>query len=342
MTTRPPRRSPPAKIADVARLAGVSVATVSRALTTPDVVNEETRNRVLAAVQDTGYTPNIAARNLRAKTSRMALVVVPDIANPFFSEVLRGIEETLSEAGYGLIIANLGHSADKEARYVDLAFAGLVDGVILLCGHVIADGPRSLKQAHLPLVAICERIPGETFPQVEIDNRLAARQAVAHLVARGHHNIAYLSGPKANILDQERRAGYHAALAEAGLAARPEWLLEGDFSFRAGARAAAAITGMPAALRPSAVFAANDEMAIGLLKAAQDAGLSVPGDLAIVGFDGIAYADFCQPALTTVVQPRIALGQTGAALLIKAMANAADAAEGVVRLDHRLRVQHSG
>lgn len=150
-----------AKIADVARLAGVSVATVSRTLARPEVVTEETRKRVLAAVRDTGYTPNISARNLRVRKTMVVLVAVPDIANPFFAEVLQGIDDTLSTAGYGLIIADLAGSPEKEARYVDLVCAGQADGVLLLCGHVMRSPDRDLREARVPLVAACEYIPAK-------------------------------------------------------------------------------------------------------------------------------------------------------------------------------------
>ena len=157
-------RQKTAKIADVARLAGVSVATVSRTLARPEVVIEETRTRVLAAVRDTGYTPNISARNLRVRKTMVVLVAVPDIANPFFAEVLQGIDDTLSAAGYGLIIANLAGSPEKEARYVDLVCAGQADGVLLLCGHVMRSPDRDLRDAGVPLVAACEYIPARKLP----------------------------------------------------------------------------------------------------------------------------------------------------------------------------------
>lgn len=318
---RSPRRppQPPAKIADVARLAGVSVATVSRALATPDVVSETTRERVLAAVREIGYTPNIAARNLRARKSMMVLVVVPDISNPFFADVLRGIDEALAVANYGLIIANLGQRPEQEARYVNLALAGQVDGVLLLCGHMLAGGGRKLTDAALPIVAACEIIPGADFPQVEVDNRAAARAAVDHLLGLGHRRIAYLSGPRANILDQARVQGYAEALATAGVTADPNWVIAGDFSFQAGTRAAQRLAAQPAESRPTALFAANDEMAIGFIKAARGLGLAVPQDVSVIGFDGIDYADFCEPTLTTVYQPRRILGAVAADLLVGLM-----------------------
>lgn len=343
MQSRAPGRSgpAPAKIADVARLAGVSVATVSRALANPDVVQGETRKRVLEAVRETGYTPNIAARTLRARRSQMVLVVVPNIGNVFFPEVLRGIEETLSAAGYGLIIANLGDSTEKEARYVDLACAGQVDGVLLLCGAMIAGRNRTLHDAGIPIVSVCERIPGETFPQVEIDNRKAATVAVDHLIGRGHTSIAYLTGPKERLLDQDRFAGYCDALGRAGLSVRQDWVFPGDFTFQAGLDAAARVLAMAPAARPTALFAANDEMAIGFAKAIQEAGLAVPQDMAIVGFDGIAFADFCHPPLTTMVQPRALLGSTAADLLVRRMSRSPETLPQRIRLDARLTVKNS-
>ena len=318
-SSRPRPSAATVKIADVARMAGVSVATVSRALANPDVVTQETRQRVMAAVAQSGYTPNASARNLRIRRTMMALVVVPDIANPFFAEILRGIDARLSQHGYGLIIANLDNSPAKETRYVDLAYSGQVDGILLLCGRVPGLPGRDMAGAGLPLVAACEQIHGARFPQVEINNRAAARQAVAHLAGLGHRRIAYLSGPGANILDQQRRQGYADALADAGIASDPALMFAGDFTFRAGAAAARRILDLPLADRPTALFAANDEMAIGFLKAAHAAGCRVPDDFSVVGFDAIEYADYCEPTLTTVSQPRYQIGEQAAGLLVKAM-----------------------
>ena len=331
----------PAKIADVARLAGVSVATVSRALANPQVVAEETRNRVLRAVRVTGYTPNLAGRALRARRSMLALVVVPDLANPFFPEVLRGVDEGLSRAGYGIIIANLDNSAEKEARYVDLACAGQVDGVLLLCGHLIRSRTRDVMASNLPVVAACERIPDAPIAQVEVDNEDAAAAAVAHLLALGHRRIAYLAGPERNILDGDRRGGFARALRAAGLDAAQAVAYPGDFTFRAGERAARAWLAAPAEARPTAIFAANDEMAIGFVKTARAAGARVPDDVSIIGFDGIDFADYCEPTLTTVFQPRREIGARAAALLIEAMASPQERGARFERVATRLVLRDS-
>jgi LacI family transcriptional regulator, repressor for deo operon, udp, cdd, tsx, nupC, and nupG len=330
-----------AKIADVAQLAGVSVATVSRTLARPEVVTEETRIRVLAAVRDTGYTPNISARNLRVRKTMVVLVAVPDIANPFFAEVLQGIDDTLSASGYGLIIANLAGPPEKEARYVDLVCAGQADGVLLLCGHVMRSADRDLREARVPLVAACESIPGAAFPQVTIDNIGTAREAVQHLIALGHTSIAYLTGPKSNILERQRLEGFRLALRGAGIAIDEDLILPGDFTFRTGVEAGRALLARAVEARPTALFAANDEMAIGLIKTVHAAGLQVPRDLSVVGFDGIAYADYCEPTLTTIVQPRRDLGATAAAELIALMTTGKTAARKEIQLPAALVLRDS-
>ena len=304
-------------IAEVAALAGVSTATVSRALSNPEKLRATTLARVAEAVRRTGYTPNVAARSLRARRSMVVLVVVPDIANPFFADVLQGIDDGLSRHGYGLLIGNLARLRAKEAEMLEIVQAGQVDGVILLNGHVPEDRGRSLTDLGIPLVAVCEAIPGVAFPQVEVCNREAAQAAVKHLVGLGHRRIAYLAGPDGNILERDRRAGFRDGLAAAGIAASGACFLAGDFTFRAGADAASVFLAMRD--RPTALFAANDEMAIGFLKAVRDAGLRSPGDISIVGFDGIAFADYVDPVLTTCRQPRHELGVIGAGLLVKVM-----------------------
>jgi len=183
-TRRPDQQN--VTIADVARLAGVSTATVSRALSDAARLRPETMARVHAAVAQTGYMPNVAARNLRARRSMVVLVVVPDIANPFFSDVLRGIEDELSVQGYGLLIGDIGPLQEKQAQIVGVVQAGQVDGVILLNGHVPRKDGRDLTAMGVPMVAVCEPIEGAGFPQVEVRNHEAGRHAAEHLAALGH------------------------------------------------------------------------------------------------------------------------------------------------------------
>jgi LacI family repressor for deo operon, udp, cdd, tsx, nupC, and nupG len=321
----------PLRIADIAAMAGVSTATVSRALTSPEKLRAGTLARVNEAVARTGYTPNLAARVLRARRTMVVLVVVPDIANPFFSDVLRGIDESLSGAGYGWLIGNLGNSREKAQEIVDIVQSGQVDGVLLLNGSIPEYDGRSLSSLGVPMVAVCEAIPGADFPQVEAQNLEAAREGAVHLLSLGHRRLAYLAGPSGNILEQQRRAGFCEALVAAGVALRSVRFYPGDFTFAAGRAAATGF--LAATVRPTALFAANDEMAIGFLKTVRTAGLAVPGDISILGFDGIAFADFVEPTLTTLRQPRQALGQAGASLLVKAMTGVpVTAAEAHIRL----------
>ncbi len=314
----PPRA---ARIEDVARLAGVSTATVSRALSNPESVSPGARARVLEAVAQVGYQPNQAARSLRSQKSRMVLVVLPDVSNIFFSKVLQGIEETLFAAGYGMIIGNLDGAPDKEARFAAFLATGHVDGAILLNGHLVGqarDGSGAPAPVGVPLVALCEAIPAADIPQVVVDNRAAARGATQLLARRGHRRIAHLTGPAANVLESERAAGYREGLAAAGRLFDPALVIEGDYTIAAGALAAIRIAGLDP--RPDAVFCSNDEMAIGLMGGLAAAGIDVPRDMSVMGFDDIEFAAMARPALTTIHQPRRELGRTGAALILDLLA----------------------
>ncbi|GGK40303.1 LacI family DNA-binding transcriptional regulator [Salinarimonas ramus] len=302
----------PARITDVARLAGVSTATVSRVLAKPDQVAPRTRARVQEAVARLGYVPNPAARTLRSQKTRMVLVVVPDLENVFFSRILRGIEETLAAAGHGMIIADLDPASPRMEELA--AFARRqVDGVILLNGRRLGTEAEGV-----PTIALCETIPGVSFPQIAVDNRASARRVVAHLASLGHRRIAYLAGPEGNVLEVERAAGYREGLAAAGLAFDPALVWPGDYTLASGVAAAGRLLADGA--RPTAVFASSDVMAIGLVGALQEAGLDVPGDVSVAGFDDIEFAAMSRPALTTIRQPRRDLGRAAAEALLARLA----------------------
>lgn len=296
------------RIGDVARLAGVSTATVSRTLSVPGRVHPDTQELVMAAVRRLGYTPNAAARNLRAGRSMTILVVVPRLTNPFFSEIIRGIDETLSAAGYGLIIGDLDNAYDKEAHLVDLAFEGRLDGAIVLSGHMPTSGGRSLQEANIPLVSICIKIPGTDVPYVLVNDRPAVQNAMRHLMALGHRRFAYLAGPSRSYGNDSRYRGFRDALAEneAATGAR----LKGDYTLESGAAAGRAFLDLSP--RPTAVISAGDMMAIGFMKTIRDAGLAIPRDVSIIGFDGLEMSQYCEPPLSTLRQPRRALGRAGA------------------------------
>jgi len=306
-----------ARIQDVARLADVSTATVSRALATPERVSPEARARVLEAIAKTGYVPNPAARTLRSQKTYMVLVVLPDLSNTFFSKILRGIEETLFEAGYGMIISDLDGSPAKEAHFAAFTAAGRVDGAILLNGHLFGqsrDGEGQPARITIPLVALCEAIPGADIPQIEIDNRAAASRMTQHLASLGHRSIAYVSGPAINVLERERFQGFKEGLQAAGLPYDPALVIPGDYTIEAGVAAGERLVAQ--ARRPTAVFCTSDEMAIGLMRTLLSAGLRVPEDISVAGFDDIEFAAVAEPSLTTIHQPRRELGQAAATALI--------------------------
>jgi LacI family repressor for deo operon, udp, cdd, tsx, nupC, and nupG len=306
-----------ARIQDVAKLADVSTATVSRALAKPEQVSPQARARVLDAIAKTGYVPNPAARSLRSQKTGMVLVVLPDLANTFFSKILRGIEETLFEAGYGMIIGDLDGSPEKEAHFAAFTAAGRVDGAILLNGHLFGqsrDGKGQAARINIPLVALCEAIPEADIPQIEIDNRAAASRMTQHLASLGHRSIAYVSGPSDNVLERERFLGYRDGLQEAGLPFDPSLVIPGDFTIESGIAAGQAIVAR--SQRPTAVFCISDEMAIGLMRTLISAGLRVPQDISVAGFDDIEFAAVAEPSLTTIHQPRRELGQAAASVLI--------------------------
>jgi LacI family repressor for deo operon, udp, cdd, tsx, nupC, and nupG len=329
-----------ARIQDVARLAEVSTATVSRALATPDRVSPEARARVLEAIARTGYVPNPAARTLRSQKTYMVLVVLPDLANTFFSKILRGIEETLFEAGYGMIISDLDGSPEKEAHFAAFTAAGRVDGAILLNGHLFGqsrDGEGLPARTAIPLVALCEAIPGADIPQIEIDNRAAAAGMTRHLAALGHRSIAYVSGPSNNVLERERFKGFRDGLEAAGLPFDPNLVIPGDYTIEAGVAAGQNLVARSS--RPTAVFCTSDEMAIGLMRTLFSSGLKVPDDVSVAGFDDIEFAAVAEPALTTIRQPRRELGQAAATALIDLLQGRSTPKR--IRLDTELVIRDS-
>lgn len=324
-------------IAQVAALAGVSIATVSRALGNPDRVNAATRERVLEVVRRTGYTPNVAGRNLRAARSRMVLVVVPSFITPFFSELLTGVDRALSARGYGLLIGSLYDGAEKERRLVDLVLSGQADGVLLLHGKIPEGAAHSLADSGVPIVAVNVPVAGRDVPAVTVQDREGAAAMARHLSELGHRRFGYVSGPPGHHNELERWAGFSAALARAGIASEAIARYEGDYHVDSGVAAGAAF--LAQSLRPTAVFAASDMMAIGFLRAVHAAGLRIPRDVSVAGFDGIEFADYCEPPLTTVRQPRESMGREAAELLVRLIAGSPIAAEQrMLQLPVTLRV----
>ena len=305
---------PPPTIQDVARVANVSTATVSRALSSPGRVAEETRRLVIEAVQKTGYQVNLTARNLRRKQAGAIVVLVPNIGNPFFSQILAGIETTASQAGLNVLIADTRQPRAQEGQLREYLDNNRADGILVLDGALPDRFFLADNRARPPVVFACEWSEGTKFPSIRFDNEGGAALAVDHLADLGHTRIGHVLGPPDNVLTRERLRGVERALRERGLPIRSDWFLEGDFSLAAGARAARCWLALKD--RPAAVTTSNDEMACGFMSELHKHGVEVPRDVSVVGFDDIDIAERFIPALTTIRQPRFEIGESAAAELI--------------------------
>jgi LacI family transcriptional regulator len=284
-------------IKEVARRAGVSVATVSRVLNRRDPVREETRAEVLAAVAALRYVPSGVARSLSMRQTDAIGVVLPDLHGEFFSEVIRGLDRVARGSGYHLLLSG-SHSDPAEVEAVLRAIHGRVDGLIAMLPDLDVAALADRLPPEIP-VLLLNGAEGAPWGGISIDNEGGALAVTRHLIGLGHRRIAFVGGPEKNSDARERLRGYQAGLAEAGL---EEWLEAGDFSedagYAAGRRLLAAARTSTGG--PTAVFAANDATAIGILCALREGGLAVPGDIALAGFDDIPVARYVLPALTTV------------------------------------------
>ena len=305
-------------IKDVAKLAGVSTATVSRTLAEPNKVQPTTRDRVLAMVAQSGYVKNELASSFRTRRAHSIVVLVPDITNSFFSNISQGIESVAREAGYRILLGDMQNNPDIALSYGELCAQKQADGVICL-GRTIpfphAMGRKTMDPNWPPLVMACEYDDVMAIPGVCIDNVGATRTAVRYLGAQGHRHIAYINGPEDSPLCKDRLKGYREGMAELGVHKTRALLYSGDFSLDSGAAAARAI--VAADKLPTAILSANDAMAIGALQVIKKQGLRVPEDISMVGFDDIKFAAYCDPPLTTVRQPRTRIGELSMQIMLE-------------------------
>lgn len=300
-------------IRDVAVRAGVSVTTVSHVINQSRPVSAELRERVLAAMTELGFQPNAVARSLRSRQTHTFGMILPDSANPFFAEVARGIEDASFAFGYSVIVCNSDGDPARELRYINLLAQKRVDGLLLVAAGECAQRTALLKACAIPAVIIDRELPDLTADCVLIDNAEGGRLAIEHLLALGHRRIGCIAGPAALSPGLDRLAGYRQALHAARLAPDDALIVNGDFHDRGGYAAAQALLSLPDP--PTAIFAGNDLMALGAMAAAHAAGVQIPAELSIVGFDDIHLAAFLNPPLTTVAQPKHELGVLAAEML---------------------------
>ncbi len=306
-----------ATITDVAAEAGVHPSTVSRVLTgnAAETIRPETRERILVVADRLGYRPSALARSLRLRRTLTLGMLVPDITNPFFSSIIKGAEAAARERGYNLILCNSEDDPGLEAQYLGVLRERQVDGLLIASSQMADDTIDALRADGFPFVLVNRAVSDCEDLVVIVDNRAAAAAAVAYLASLGHRRIAHIAGPQNTTTGVERREGYLGVVRDLGLDADPGLIVEADaFSEDAGGRAMASLVG--AGVGPSAIFGANDLIVIGALQALREAGLRVPADVSIVGFNDIPLAGLLEPALTTIRVPQLEMGIRGAHLLI--------------------------
>jgi LacI family transcriptional regulator len=304
---------------DVAERAGVSVTTVSHVINETRPVSDELRQRVLAAIDELGYQPNVLARSLRRGETHTIGMIVPDSANPFFAELARGIEDTSFAHGYNLILCNSDGDLDKELIYADVLTEKQVDGILFVAAGVSTDHIRALQERRIPVVIVDREIPDVSVDQVLTNNARGGWLATRHLLELGHRCIGCITGPSDVTPSAERVTGYRQALSEGGIPVDEVLIVKGDFQYESGYRAARQILARDDP--PTAIFTCNDLMAVGAISAAVEMGRQVPVNLSVVGFDDVRLASFANPPLTTIVQPKYEMGVLATTMLLERMRN---------------------
>jgi len=329
-------------IHDVARLAGVSVATVSKVLNKKGSVRPKLVQRVLKAAEDLDYHPDHVARSLKTRHTRTLGIVIPDITNPFFTDVIRGVESEARIQGYSLILCDSNEDPVLERTNLEMLFSRRVDGVLL--APTEADTAQDhLSRRRFPLVFFDRVSPSFSGYAVVTDNVGAACDATHHLIDLGHKRIAIITGQLKLSNGLDRLEGFRKALQQAGLPLREEYLQQGDFRWESGYTCALKLLRL--AIPPTAVFCCNNQMTLGLMRALGESGVACPGRISVLGFDDFDWAASFNPQLTTVAQPTLEMGKQAVQMLlrnVKSFNEPANSNENkVVVLKAELRVRES-
>lgn len=332
-----PAASAAPTVKEVAQLAGVSTATVSRVLSNSGGVRKDLTRRVRSAARKLGYQPNPAARNLRVRSTRTLGMVFPDIENPFYASVIAGAEEVLQNAGYSLLLANYGEDPERERVQLTTLRAERAAGILFAASCKPSADYRYALEAGIALVAV-SRIPdGLNVDLVTVSNQDGARHAVEHLLSLGHRRIGLIDGAVSLSTTRERKAGYEQALRNAGLPLSLELIVHADFFHPVGGYEAVSKL-LNAPRKPSAILVVSNNMAV--LQALQERGMEIPADMAVVGFGDTPSAPLLRPPLTVIAQPAREIGATGARLLLERLADPDRPRRSIV-LDTRLIVRES-
>ena len=326
-----------ATIKDVAKKAGVSVATVSRVLNTPDAVRERTREQVLSAIDELQYSPNFLGRNLRMMETKRILVVLNTISNQFFSRVVRGIEERAQEEKYAVMICTTRGNQESMESYVHMLQTRAVDGMILTT-HELRDEAIVTLSKRFPVICACEPVQDPRLTCVSIDDEKAGEDAVRFLLDRGKRRIALFGGGTYTYSSVLRERGYRKALQEAGIPVDETLIYSEGLTVKAGVRAASRLLREQPEL-PDAIFAFSDSTAIGAMKELNNHGVQVPRDISVIGFDNTAVSEMYIPSITTVAQPKYTMGFTAMDLLIQKINGTTDVSNQI--LSHEIIIRDS-
>lgn len=306
-------------IKDIAREANVSVTTVSRVLNKKPDVSDDTKKEILKIIDELGYKPNGIARGLVLNKTYTIGLVVPDISNPYFPQVAKGVEKKAKELGYSVIFCDTDNDKEEEKKAIELLKNRRVDGIVLSLSMINKSELNKLQQENFPVVQIDREVPGLNYPTVIIDNNESAFKATKYLIQLGHTQIAHITGDLDTKTGQDRLVGFKRALKKFNIYQKEKWILEGDYSKESGFNLMKQL--LESKERPTAVFAANDLMALGAYEAIFNYDLEIPEDISIIGHDDIDVASIIRPELTTMAQPKYKLGQEAARTLIEEIEN---------------------
>ncbi|KAB2338862.1 catabolite control protein A [Cytobacillus depressus] len=325
-------------IYDVAREANVSMATVSRVVNGNPNVKPATRKKVSEVIDRLGYRPNAVARGLASKKTTTVGVIIPDISNIFFAELARGIEDIATMYKYNIILSNSDQNLEKELHLINTMLGKQVDGIVFMGGNITEELVEEFEKSPVPIVLAGSIEKSEKIPSVNINYEQATYDAIMGFCEKGHKEIAIVLGPAHDPINEKKLEGYKRALAEKGLAFNEDLVAEGDYTYDSGIEAFEKL--LDAETKPTAIFSASDEMALGIVHGAEDKGYHVPEDFEVISSDNTKLSLMVRPQLTTIVQPLYDIGAVAMRLLTKYM-NKEEVADHIIVLPHRIEERSS-